>query len=163
MQVNYSSINDAKALKDLYQFIAASSNTLGMLPEECTLEYFEQVIQKSSSHGIIIGAYENQELVGFVYAYKLGFKLFDHVLSNLAIGVHPQYQQQGIARKLFEEFFIQVNEDKSIIRVELIAAANPSAVKLYEQFGFRAEGVLTKRATLHNKLVDNIAMAWLKI
>lgn len=162
MPINYSNINDAKALKDLYQLIAASSNTLGMLPEECTLEHFEQVIEKSNDYGIIIGADEDQKLIGFVYAYKLNLKLFDHMLSNMAIGVHPQYQRQGIAKNLLEKFFEAVDQEQSIIRVELIAAANPSAIKLYENFGFKKEGTLAKRATLHNKLVDNIAMAWLK-
>lgn len=53
MQINYSNINNAKTLKSLYQIIAAASNTLGMLPEECTLEYFKQVIEQSNTNGII--------------------------------------------------------------------------------------------------------------
>lgn len=162
MQIIYSNINNTEALKDLYQLIADSSNTLGMLPEECTLEYFKEVVGKANNYGIIVGAYQGQELIGFIYAYPLGLKLFDHVLSNLAIGVHPNYQGQGIAKKLFEKFFHEVNQKKSIIRVELIAAANPNAIKLYEQVGFKKEGTLIKRATLHGELVDNIAMAWLK-
>lgn len=133
-----------------------------MLPEECTLEHFEQVIEKSNNYGIIVGAYKDHELIGFVYAYKFNLKLFDHVLSNMAIGVHPNYQGKGIARNLLERFFTEVNQEKSIIRVELIAAANLSAIALYEKFGFKKEGILVKRATLHNELVDNIAMAWLK-
>lgn len=85
MQINYSNIHDAQALKDLYQAVAAASNTLGMLPEECTLEYFEDAIKKSNADGIIIGAYENQELVGFIYAYKLNLKNFSLKLIRTSL------------------------------------------------------------------------------
>jgi len=52
------------------------------------------------------------------------------VIKYISIQIYKNKQH---LKKLFKIFFIQVNEDKSIIRVELIAAANPNAI-LAERF-----------------------------
>lgn len=164
MSITYSSITDPAALQALHISVAeGAGGFLARSADECSLSYFQTVIEHSLSSGINIGAYDGDKLVGFIYAYKSRLKVFNHVLSNMTLGVHPQYQNQGIGKNLVSRFMIDVESKKDIIRIELFTVeVNKQAIKLYESFGFKQEGVFRDRAVLNNKLVNDIAMAWLR-
>jgi ribosomal protein S18 acetylase RimI-like enzyme len=162
-KLSYKSINDASALKDLYDLISEASGTLARSANETDLNYFETVLKKSFENGINIGVYDKEKLVAFIYAYKFEPKVFNHVLANMTIGLHPNYQGKGIGSKLLETFIDQVRKNMEINRIELFTPAiNLSAIKLYQRHGFKQEGVFKCRVMLKENPVDDIAMAWLR-
>lgn len=162
-ELTFKEINDALALKNLYGLVSNESGTLARFSSETDLIYFETVLKKSFENGINIGVYDKEQLIAFIYAYKFEPKIFNHVLANMTIGVHPNYQGKGIGSKLLETFIDQVRKNKEINRIELFTPAiNLYAIKLYQRHGFKQEGVFKNRVMLKENLVNDIAMAWLR-
>jgi predicted GNAT superfamily acetyltransferase len=60
---------------------------------------YTQLISAAHNGGVLLGAYDGVDLVGFVYGYlgMSGTKLY---LFSQRMGVLPQYQSQGIGMKL---------------------------------------------------------------
>lgn len=60
---------------------------------------YTQLISSAHNGGVLLGAYDGPDLVGFVYGYlgMSGTKLY---LFSQRMGVLPQYQSQGIGMKL---------------------------------------------------------------
>ncbi|MEW5956723.1 MAG: GNAT family N-acetyltransferase [Chloroflexota bacterium] len=60
---------------------------------------YTQLISAAHNGGVLLGAYDGPDLVGFVYGYlgMSGKKLY---LFSQRMGVLPQYQNQGIGMKL---------------------------------------------------------------
>ncbi|MGN1092936.1 MAG: GNAT family N-acetyltransferase, partial [Monoglobaceae bacterium] len=55
--------------------------------------------------------------------------------------VHPDYRREGIARKMLDTV-INICKEKKIERLCLeVKESNISAIKLYESFGFKTDGV----------------------
>jgi putative acetyltransferase len=81
----------------------------------------------------------------------------------LTVAVHPDFRNRGIARKLFLEFFENIERDfPNIFRVELISReSNRSAILFYEKLGFVKEGRLEKRIkNVDGSLEADIPMGW---
>ncbi len=161
------SVADAPVMHKLYCEIANHPGGFARDPEEVTPEYMEKLLESTSSSGLGIGAVdrESQALIGFIIARKPGPKVFNHVLSDLTIGVHPQHQSKGIGRRLFLDFIEHIQSSRpDVLRVELIAReSNQRAISFYESIGFRAEGVFEKRILNQNgDFESDIPMGWLK-
>lgn len=164
MLITYLPITNPAALQALHISVAEGADGfLARSADECHLSHFQTVLEHSLNSGINIGAYDGDKLVGFIYAYKSGLKVFNHVLGSMTLGVHPQYQNQGIGKELLSRFMLTVQLQKNLTRIELFTVeVNQQAIKLYESFGFKQEGVFQDRAILNGKLVNDIAMAWLR-
>ncbi len=158
---------DAPKVFELYRAIAAQPGGFARTAEEISLEYVQKTLRAAVQNGIGIGAIDKstEQLVGSIIARKLGPKVFDHVLSDLTIGVHPNFQSQGIGRRIFLDFLEHVQAARpDVLRVELIAReSNQRAIAFYEAIGFRSEGVLERRIRKPNgDFESDIAMAWIK-
>lgn len=158
--------DDAKEVFELYRRIAAHPGGLARAPEEVTIEYIEKVLQKTSQSGVGIGVVAGgKNLIGFILARKLGPRVFDHVLSDLAIGVAPEFQSKGIGRRLFLDFLEYVTSSRpDVLRIELVVReSNGRAISFYESIGFRREGSFERRILNGNgEFEADIPMGWLK-
>jgi putative acetyltransferase len=162
-ELTFKEINDALALRNLYDLVSKESGTLARSSDEIDLNYFERVLEKSFDSGINIGVYDKEKLVAFIYAYKFEPKVFNHTMANMTMGVHPNYQGKGIGSRLLECFIEEVKRQDEIKRIELFTPSiNLTAIKLYQRHGFKQEGIFKDRAIFKGKLIDDIAMAWLK-
>lgn len=160
IDIQYAEINNATALRDLHDLVSKHSGTLARSPGESPLEHFANVLEKSKVLGINIGAYHNDQLIGFVYCYKSELAVFKPTLANLTIAVHPDYQAKGIGRELLTRLINQAKQDDSTSRIELHSPSiNLNAIKLYESVGFTKEGLLRKRVMLKGKITDDLIMA----
>lgn len=157
---------DAYALLNLYQAIAAHPGGFSRDADEISPEYIEKTLDcvEASGVGIVISQEGQVGLIGSIVASKIGPKMFDHVLSDLVIGVHPDFQSKGIGRRLFLEFLDHVQQKRpDILRVELIAReSNLRAISFYESIGFRREGVLEQRIRTAEGFEADVPMGWLK-
>jgi putative acetyltransferase len=105
-------------------------------------------------------------LAGELHAYPPGPRTFAHVLGELTVAVHPDWQGRGVGRALFAALLSEVERNRpQVTRVELIAReSNARAIGLYESLGFRREGRLEGRVRRPDGVVEaDIPMAWVRI
>lgn len=159
--------SDTDAVFELYRAIAAQPGGFARTADEISLESVEKTLRDAVRNGICIGATEkhSQKLVGSIIAKKPGPAVFDHVLTDLTIGVHPQFQSHGIGRRLFLDFLEHVQMARpDVLRIEIIAReSNQRAIRFYEAIGFRSEGVFERRIRNSDGSFEaDIPMAWIK-
>ncbi|MBT1703832.1 GNAT family N-acetyltransferase [Chryseosolibacter indicus] len=157
---------DAKKIKELYQQVARSSNTIIRLENEITDEYVEEFIKRSLEKGLILVA-EHEEapgkIIGEIHAYSPGIHAFRHIFSNLTIAVHPNFQGRKIGRTIFTIFQEEIALNKTDIgKVELIVReSNTKAIQFYQALGFQIEGRFEMRIrTAQNTYEADIPMSW---
>jgi putative acetyltransferase len=131
--------------------------------DEITDDYIKKNLDNALANGKIVVAEVNGQLVGSLHGYKPEPKVFHHVLSDLTIAVHPDFQGKSIGKQLFSSFLTSVkNTLSSIARVELfVRESNTRAINLYKSLGFVQEGKLAKRIKAVNGTLEaDIQMAW---
>ncbi len=87
---------------------------------------------------------------------------FRHVLTDLTVAVHPDWQGKGLGTLLFGQLIEAARAmTPSVTRIELFAReGNAGAIRLYERLGFVVEGRFKGRVRLPNGVIeDDIAMA----
>jgi ribosomal protein S18 acetylase RimI-like enzyme len=156
---------DAGAIQQLYQTVAATPGGIARTPAEVTREYVKDFVAHSLQRGVLLVAELPglPGLTGELHAYRSDLQAFAHVLGDLTVAVHPQAQGRGIGRQLFTQLLdVVTREHPDITRVELIAQeSNHRALTLYESVGFRREGRLEGRIRRPGGGVEaDIPLAW---
>ncbi|MEO8472893.1 MAG: N-acetyltransferase [Chryseolinea sp.] len=166
MRYRTAETNDLHRLVALYKAVAKTEGGIARLEHEVTEDYVKNFVEKSLETGLIIVA-ENpensNELVAEIHGYKAGIRVFDHVLGDVTVLVHPLFQGKKIGRTLMTIFLEEIGRNRTDIgKVELIAReGNQIALALYQSLGFRIEGRLEMRIRTpdHNYEAD-IPMGW---
>jgi ribosomal protein S18 acetylase RimI-like enzyme len=159
-------IGDIDRLVELYKSVARAEGGIVRLEHEITDDYVRNFCEKSLETGlIIVGEHPDDPhiLVAEIHAYKHGVKAFDHVLGNLTIVVHPDFQGKKFGRTILTIFLEEVGRNhQNIGRVELITReTNAKAIALYQSMGFLIEGRLEMRIKGTNGHYEaDIPMAW---
>jgi putative acetyltransferase len=166
MRYRIAHIDDLHSLITLYKTVARTENGIARLESEITEDYVKDFLLKSLATGLIIVG-ENPdnetELIASVHAYKKGMRIFDHLLGDLTLVVHPQFQGKKIGRTIFTIFLEEIGRNRPDIgKVELIAReSNTKAIALYQSLGFLVEGRLEMRIkTTQNEYEADIPMGW---
>lgn len=158
------SMGDKEGLLTLYRIVARLSGGIARQEDEITEAFVDHKIKKATANGIMLLAFDkhSNELAGAIHASKPGIKVFQHVMNDLTILIHPHYQGRGLGKYLFSEFLNLVKKDHpDIYRVELFCSkSNSKAISLYQKLGFKIEGIFVKRVSANGLLDDDIAMAW---
>lgn len=156
---------DYPEIRLVYDVVARNPGGLARADNEISSAYIQGFMQSSKDHGIELVAEANGQIVGELHAFKLGLSVFDHVLGNLTVAVHPAFQGLGIGRKLFLRLFDSIGDRfPEISRVELIVReSNTRAIHLYESLGFAIEGRMKGRICgISGAYEADIPMAWLR-
>ncbi|RSK42475.1 GNAT family N-acetyltransferase [Hymenobacter perfusus] len=155
-------LQDAPAIRQLYQRVSAESGGLARQPEEITEEYVHHFLTRSLDKGVGLVAERNGELVAEIHAYQAGLQIFAHVLGDLTVAIDVSAQGQGLGRRLFTELLSQTKARfPEVSRVELLVReSNTRAIALYEKLGFRQEGRFEGRVAGAQGLEADIPMAW---
>lgn len=154
---------DIGEITNLYREVAAIEGGLARTADEISEKYVENFVSKAVETGIIVVARKDGKIIGEIHAYALGPKVFAHVLGELTIAVHPNFQGFGVGKAIFTELMRQVVENRpDILRVELIAReSNAKAVEFYKKIGFEIEGRMSNRIRSVNGAFEaDIPMAW---
>jgi ribosomal protein S18 acetylase RimI-like enzyme len=166
MHIRTADVNDFLKLKSLYLEVARHEGGIARLEDEITDDYINNFIKKSLASGLILVA-ENpdneHQLIAEIHAYKAGIKVFDHVLSELTLVVHPYFQGKKLGRTMLTIFLEEVGVNKPDIgKVELIVReSNLKAIELYQSMGFSIEGRMEMRIKTTLGLYEaDIAMGW---
>lgn len=156
-------ITDILPILELYKTVATNTAGIAREANEITEEYINYAILETLNSGIGFVAYVNSRLAGEIHCYKLKPNIFKHILSELTIVVHPEYQNMGIGRALFSALLKNVETTRSdILRIELISRkSNTKAISLYEKLGFKKEGKLEFRIKRKDGSFEaDVPMAW---
>jgi L-amino acid N-acyltransferase YncA len=89
-------------------------------------------------------AAKKEEIVGFLFAHE-NLPFGDEVVAR-HIAVHPNFQEQGVGKKLFFTLISKAKEDRKKAIRSSINPDNPASIILHERCGF--EVVDWKRAVL---------------
>lgn len=166
MHIRTAEIDDLNRLKVLYKEVARHEGGIARLESEITEDYIQNILAKSFATGLALVAVhpeDPEQLVGSIHAYKPGIHVFDHVLSELTLVVHPQFQGRKIGRTLFTIFLEEIGRNRPDIgRIELITReSNDKAIALYQSLGFRIEGRLEMRIRTTGRAYEaDIPMGW---
>jgi len=156
---------DLTLIYELYKSVSEHVGGILRTSDEITHEYVLQFSKKAAKNGIqlVIEDISNHQLVGEVHCSKPGPKVLDHVLSELTIVIHPDFQNRGLGRQLFTNLLNIVKTARTdILRVELIAReSNVKAIKMYESLGFEIEGKLKNRIKSDQYTFESdVMMGW---
>jgi ribosomal protein S18 acetylase RimI-like enzyme len=166
MRYRTAQIEDLPSLIKLYKAVATVEGGIARTEKEITDDYVRNFLDKSLSSGLIIvgeNPEDPNELMAEVHAYKIGIQVFNHVLSDLTIVVHPKFQGKKIGRTIFTIFLEEIARNRPDIgRVELIAReSNIKAIELYQSLGFQVEGRLEMRIKTPERHYEaDIPMGW---
>jgi putative acetyltransferase len=163
--VNSASVDDVSGIFELYLKVAAIEGGLARVASEVSTEYVSNFVGKSVENGVILIARDTvtNKIIGEIHGYSLGIKVFAHIIGEVTILVHPDYQGFGVGRALFTDFMRCIEKERpDILRVELIAReSNTKAIRFYEKMGFRVEGRFENRiASVNGGFEADIPMAW---
>lgn len=165
-QIRPATWSDKEAIYKLYKAVARQKGGIARIESEITPAYVQHNLKQALDHGICLIAEDAESgfLLGEIHCYKLEPRVFNHVLSELTIVVHPDHQGKGIGRSIFQCMLdtIQTNHP-DILRVELIAReSNRKAIELYQKLGFKIEGRFEQRIANEDGTFEaDIPMAWL--
>lgn len=158
-------MSDLAKIVLLYQTVANVEGGLARSLNEITEDYVRHNLLASRERGLSLVARFDEIIVGEIHTYRPIPIVFSHVLSDLTIAVHPDYQQQGIGRALFTHLLTEVNTNHpDILRIELIAReSNQRAIAFYQTLGFVIEGKMVGRIrSVGGSFEADIPMAWLR-
>ncbi|MBU6338771.1 MAG: GNAT family N-acetyltransferase [Rickettsiales bacterium] len=166
MKIRKAEISDLEQILILHKETAKTANGIARKPHEINEENVKDFVEKSLKSGLIFVAEDTanpHRLIAEIHCFKHEAECFKHTLSNLTIAVHPNFQGQGIGRKIFAYLLTRVEvQHPEIARIELmVRQSNNRGLKLYQDLGFEIEGHC-KRRILNNdgKLESDIMMGW---
>lgn len=110
------------------------------------------------SNSLILVVEDSEEIVGFLSAER-GFANRIKHSAYIVIGILEGYKGKGIGTKLFQQLEIWAMEN-SIKRLELtVMTHNEMGVKLYENMGYKKEGIKERSLIVDGEYVDEYYMA----
>jgi len=155
--------NHTDSLFNLYVKVSTNHKGIARSESEITKTYITNIISNSKKRGLQFIGFENEILIAEIHATTYGIDIFKHILTNLTIVVHPDYQGKGYGKMIFEYFlnFIEKNRP-DILRVELESrSSNKKSIGLYESLGFKQEGImLNKTRNINSDFEDSLLFAW---
>jgi ribosomal protein S18 acetylase RimI-like enzyme len=167
MQFRTASIEDWPKIKELHLAVSKQKNGIARWEHEITDDYVQGFINKALDGGIMIVA-ENpdnaDQLIAEIHASKLRIHVLNHLMTDLTIAVHPDFQGKKIGRTLFTIFLEEVALNRPDIgKVELVTReSNARAIQLYQSLGFLIEGRLEMRIkTPEGNFEADIPMGWM--
>ena len=156
-------ITEIDAEKYLKMLISLDNETENMMfePGERKVSLNDmknRIIDSLNSGSLILIAEKDLEIVGFLAAER-GFANRIKHSAYIVVGILENYRGMGIGKKLFlklDEWAIK----NSITRLELtVMKHNESAIKLYENHGFKIEGIKERSLIINGKYIDEFYMA----
>lgn len=99
---------------------------------------------KDDNSAIIIGAFQDDELVGFLWAYQRNVLGIDRLHINHII-VHEDHRMKGIGAGLINRLLVK-SDEMGIDTIELMTSVdNEDTVKFYKNLGFIETRVLLEK------------------
>lgn len=152
--------NDASAFLNCLVRIDNSTEYLLYEPGErvWNLDISKNVINQVNSLGIILGAFIDTNLIGYLLLQGNDLIKIRHS-AQVVIAIDKDYRHNGIGKQLFEEAFLYA-QNNQIKRIELsVLLENVIAKNFYKKLGFFEEGIKQKSILQNKQYVNEVMMA----
>lgn len=150
-------IGDAKDLHAIRIAQGARENTLGLLSN--TVLENERRLQNNTPNDHVLVAETEGRVVGIIGLHVPPNPRLNHS-ALLGISIHPEFQGQGIGRRLMDAALDLADNWLMLVRVELsVFTDNAGAIRLYESMGFEIEGLKRYAAKRHGRYDNEYLMA----
>lgn len=161
MTIRAATVDDAAALCEAEQAIAATPGFLVSAPDELTPQAFRDRIAALQGRGLYLVAEVDGEPAGHVVLEPGALRAVAHVMT-LTIAVHLGHQDAGLGRRLLQAALDWAQSRPEVGKVTLhVRATNQRAIHLYEAMGFVHEGRLVRKLKLPDGAwVDDLSMGW---
>ena len=163
--IRKSSLEDVPQLVLLYKKVSAQGG-LGHAEDEINAGYITDFITKSLARGkglVLYATAKPNQIIGEIHGYTLGLKTFSHVFEQITMIIDPDYQGQGLGKKLLQALQSEIqNTMPWIMKMELACFSNNiPALQLYQHSGFSIEGQRKNRVRLiTGEFADGLALGW---
>ena len=153
---------DAQQLVEYLNLVGGESNFLTYGKDEfhLTAEEERQFLrdQQKNPNNLYLAGFIDDELTCFASLTSESKKRISHN-CELGITVRKKYWHLGAASALLTELirFAKANEMLKSIHLD-VYANNKNAIRLYEKFGFQAEGRIKNYFRIGNEYYDNLVM-----
>ena len=157
---------DAPRLLRLDKAVSRVRDGIARLEHEVTEEYIHKILHNSLKRGLMVVAEhpdDPNELVADMHGYTMGLEIFKHLITDVTVCVHPEFQGRKIGRTILTIYLDEIVRNRPEIgKVELIAReGNLRAIHLYQSVGFRIEGRLEMRIRMADGTYEaDIPMGW---
>ena len=94
---------------------------------------------------VVFGAFHDEEIVGFVWAYTHQFREENRMYVN-EIHVKEEYRNRGIGSQLLKLVEDKATEQKLGALYLHVEANNPTAVRVYQKCGYSIERIQLKKS-----------------
>ena len=151
---------------DLYRRGAQSPDGLVRRVDEIDPDYVKAFIKRCQRRGLAIVARVDRQVIGEIHAHTPEVYAFRHLLTDLTIVIDPDWQGQGVGRRLFQYYLNRVTETlPHIHRIELFTRShNHRTIAFYESLGFINEGPQrNKILKTEGQYETPVHMAWFRM
>ena len=93
---------------------------------------------------IVSGAFDNENLIGFSWAYELSIFGERRVHIDM-IGVNQEYRKQGVARKLIDIQIEEIKKRNINILEAMTTKANSNSYNWFRSMGFKDERIKVRK------------------
>lgn len=153
-------IEDSKDINEIRRMKGVMENMLSISSERLdrTIKHTENLDLNTHILVAEVKENENKKVVGIGSLNVNSSPRLRHS-GSLGISVHPDYQGMGIGKKLMEEIVDLADNWLMLVRIELgVYTDNHKAIKMYETFGFKKEGIKKYAAIKNGDYIDEIIM-----
>ena len=153
---------DAEQMAQYKTHISGESDFLsfGENEIEITAETERESIQSENTkdNSVIIIALIDEEIAGCI-TFRGGAKIRKRHAGEMGISVRQQYWGLGIGSILLKVLIEWAKGTQIIKKIDLLTRAdNETAIKLYEKYEFKREGILTRNLCINGVFYDSINM-----
>ena len=160
LQIRAARLDDSEALTALSNLPGYRAGTL-RLPYQ-SVEEIRKWLEAERTGSLALVAILDGQIVG-----SAGFNRYKGRRSHAAgigLGVHDDFQGKGVGTALLAALIDAADNWHAIKRLELtVFTDNARAIRLYEKFGFEAEGVQRAFAFRAGQYVDALGMARVRL
>lgn len=154
--IRASRVDDAEAMTELASLPGFRFGTLRM--PYSRVEQTRRWLEGQSNDTVNLMAVLDGKIVGNAGLDRHGGRRAH--AAGLGIGIHDDFVGRGIGSALIGELVDVADNWLNLKRLELnVYTDNSIAIRLYEKFGFKREGVFVGYAYRDGSYVDSLAMA----
>ena len=163
--IRKANINDVEKMVQYKTFISLESDflTFGENEIEINTEKEQQGIESinNKNNSIMTVALLDGEIVGSI-VFRGGERIRVKHVGEMGVTIRKPYWGLGIGSFLLKSLIEWTKETGIIKKINLrVRADNENAIKLYEKFDFKKEGILTRDIYINEKFYNSISMGLL--
>jgi ribosomal protein S18 acetylase RimI-like enzyme len=122
--------------------------------------FYEKPIMQNKIGNLILGAFIDQNLIGFIGVYQEEKQKTKHKANIWGMYVQPSYRNQGVGKMLMDNLFAYIRNNLNSVVINIsVEASNLAAKKLYESYGFKTWGIEPKAMKINDEFYDEAHMA----